>query len=398
MSFIAEGSFGQVFTNGNHVVKKIKLIDTTEDDPIVYSTIREVAFLKKFKHHNIIQLRDIKLEKDIVHISLDHGGITLYKWMKQTSNREKYLPLIAYQILEALAFLEKHNITHSDLKPSNILIDENYHVRLIDFGGVSFQSSDNNDDNISLCSTITYQAPEQREKYAKSTNYCLQIGSFNDIFSFGLIMCTLLFGQHPIDVIDFSKKYIDILKTYKKSFSDICEVEDLNMIKFFTSCLRVNYTKRPTASQLLCNPFFKKFRKQIISQPRTRVFNDLSFMNTVFSSDILYMINKTKKNFQTLFQMKRWKKQNLQFYSLYSHMLMNKLLSNQKVTDLLDSSEDYSYYLAHYCIDLAIILFDDKKNSNLLDFDEVDCYFELRQEMHSKILPLVEFDVYIDIL
>jgi len=397
MSLIGEGSFGQVFKNGNHVVKKIKLIDTNEDEPLVYSTIREVAFLKKFKHHNIIQLHDIKLEKDIVHISLEHGGITLTKWMKQTNNREQYLPLIAYQILEALSFLEKHNITHSDLKTSNILIDNNYHVKLIDFGGVSFRPSDPDENSVSLCSTITYQAPEQREEYAKSTNSTLKIGTFNDIFSFGLIMFTLLFAKHPSDDIDFSKKYVDILKTYKKSFSDICDVEDLNMIKFFTSCLRVDYTKRPTVSKLLNNSLFKKFRKHLIT-PRTRVFNDLSFMNTVFSREDQYIVNHTNKEFQRLFQLKRWKNQNSQVYSLYSHMLMNKLLSNEKVIDLLQSSEDYSFYLAHFCIDIAIILFDDKKRSSLLDFDEVDCYFEIRQEMHCKILPLLDFDVYIDIL
>lgn len=397
MSLIAEGSFGQVFRSGNHVVKKIKLIDTNDDEPVVYSTLREIAFLKKFNHHNIIRLHDVKLEKDVVHMSLEHGGITLSKWMKQTNNREKYLPLIAYQILEALSFLEKHNITHSDLKPSNILIDNNYHVRLIDFGGVSFHPSDSDESSVSLCSTITYQAPEQREEYAKSTKSTLQIGHFNDIFSFGLIMCTLLFGQHPPDEIDFSKKYVDILKTYKKSFWDVCELEDLNIIKFFTLCLQVDYTKRPTASQLLSNSLFKTFRKKLIT-PRTRVFNDLSFMNTVFSQEDQYIVNHTNKEFKRLFQLKRWKSQNSQVYNLYSHMLMNKLLSNEKVIELLQLSEDYSFYLAHFCIDVAIILFDDKKRSSLIDFDEVDCYFEIRQEMHCKILPLIDFDVYIDIL
>jgi hypothetical protein len=121
-------------------------------------------------------------------------------------------------------------------------------------------------------------------------------------------------------------------------------------------------------------------------------------MNTVFSHEDQYIVNHTNKEFQRLFQLKRWKNQNSQMYSLYSHMLMNKLLSNEKVIDLLQSSEDYSFYLAHFCIDIAIILFDDKKRSSLIDFDEVDCYFEIRQEMHCKILPLVYFDVYIDIL
>ena len=99
MSLIGEGSFGQVFKNGNHVVKKIKLIDANEDEPLVYSTIREVAFLKKFKHHNIIQLHDIKLEKDVVHIYLEHGGITLTKWMMRIIQQKSLTTKLVFLIL-----------------------------------------------------------------------------------------------------------------------------------------------------------------------------------------------------------------------------------------------------------------------------------------------------------
>lgn len=394
MSFIAEGSFGQVFTNGNKVVKKTKLVDENEDEQIVYSTIREIAFLKKFKHPNIINLIDAKIVSDECHIFLEHGGITLSKWMKETKNREKYILFISYQILDALSFLEKHNITHCDLKPCNILIDKNHHIRLIDFGGVSFLPSS---DSISLCSTVTYKAPEQRDS-------SLQIGSFNDIFSFGLTMCSVLFGKHPPDKIDFSNEYVDILKIYKKKFSDICNpsgedlIEDLNILKFFTSCLQVDYIKRPTASKLLSDPLFKKYRKQYPIE-RIRVYNDLSFMDKTHNSNVICIVNNTIKDFKRLFELRRlWKHNNRKNHSLYSHIIMNKLVSNNNVFQLLETSEDYKYFLAHFCIDLSIILFDDKKKSNLLEFDEVDSYFEIRKEMHCKILPIIDFDVYIDIL
>jgi serine/threonine protein kinase len=399
-SLIAKGSFGQVFSHNNYVVKKVQITSEEEDEQIVYSTIREVAFLKKIQHPNIIKFVDVNIQKNekntpVCNIILEHGGISLSKWMRQTRNRFPLIMSIAYQILEALCFLEKQNITHCDLKPSNILIDKNNHIRLIDFGGVCFKSAP---DSISLCSTKGYQAPEQCKTHIVNNNRIkneiFQIGPFNDIFSFGLTMFTLLFAEHPPDEIHFTNNTVDILKNYKKSLSDICDIGDMNIIKLFLSCLEFDYTNRPTASQLLRNPLFKKYRK---SYSRQRVYYDLSFLNTPNPSHVTEIINQTNRIFQTIFHLKRWKYHDVQFFRLYAHVIMNKLLSNYDVLNLLLFNDDYKFFFAHFCIDLVIILFDDKVNSRLLDFDEIDCYFEIRQEMHLKILPLVKFDIFVDL-
>ncbi len=392
MDLIGKGTFGKVFAIDEDVVKKVKLVDNNDDDEqVVYSSIREVAFLKKFQHPNIIKLKGANIIKNNCFIEMEHGGTSLSSWMKSTSNREKYILHIAYQVLCALAYLEKYNITHCDLKPGNILVDKNMHVRLIDFGGVAFQKSSN---GISLCSTNCYQSPEQRESFVKKYKKKFEIGPYNDIFSFGLTMFSVLFNQNPSDSIDFSKKYVDVLKTYNKSLADLCELSDMNIVKVFTSCLEVDYTKRPTAYQLLQNSIFKPFRK-VNKQTSTRMYNDLSFMNNVFSQEINDIINQTKKGFQRLFNMRSWNNKNV--YSLYSQLFMYKLLSNEKISEIMLKNEDYKNYFPHFCLDLAIILFDDDKYSNLLDFDEIDFYFEVRREMIVKLLPIIDFDVYIDI-
>jgi serine/threonine protein kinase len=401
-SLIATGSFGEVFSHNDYVVKKVQITSEEEDDQIVYSTIREVAFLRKIEHPNIIKMIDVSIQKDKnnqpeCHIILEHGGISLSKWMRETRNRFPLIVYIAYQILEALAFLEKQNITHCDLKPSNILIDKNNHVRLIDFGGVSFKSAP---DSISLCSTRGYQAPEQCKFHLinnkKVKNDIFQVGSFNDIFSFGLTMFTLLFAEHPPDEIHFSNNTVDILKNYKKSLSDICDIEDMNIIKLFLSCLEFDYTNRPRASQLLKNPLFKKYKQQSPYQ-RHRIYYDLSFLNTPHNSCANELINQTNRTFKSLFHLKRWKYRDEQFFRLYAHVMMNKLLSKYDVLNLLLFNDDYKFFFPHFCVDLAIILFDDKVNSHLIDFDEVDCYFEIRQEMHLKILPMISFDIFINL-
>ena len=81
-SLIAKGSFGEVFSHNDYVVKKVQITSEEEDDQIVYSTIREVAFLRKIEHPNIIKMIDVSIQKDKnnqpeCHIILEHGGISL---------------------------------------------------------------------------------------------------------------------------------------------------------------------------------------------------------------------------------------------------------------------------------------------------------------------------------
>lgn len=94
------------------------------------------------------------------------------------------------QLLSALYYLHQKGIYHRDLKMTNVLIDEQRNVKLIDFG-----FSDNRDQELhSYCGTPSYMAPEIVEKRGYR-------GKHVDIWALGVIVFKLLTGEYAFGSI-----------------------------------------------------------------------------------------------------------------------------------------------------------------------------------------------------
>mmetsp|Transcript_18189 Transcript_18189/g.27986 ORF Transcript_18189/g.27986 Transcript_18189/m.27986 type:complete len:80 (-) Transcript_18189:813-1052(-) len=68
---------------------------------------------------------------------MEEGYTTLDEVMKQADDinfREKHVRKILYQLLCALKILHEAGIVHRDIKPCNVLLDQQYNVLLADFG------------------------------------------------------------------------------------------------------------------------------------------------------------------------------------------------------------------------------------------------------------------------
>lgn len=95
---------------------------------------------------------------------------------------------IMRQVVEAVAYLAHHNIAHRDIKDENILIDENFSIRLCDFGSAVVGRQVAHDTFFGI--TVNFAAPEC---FSRSP-YCAKTA---DVWSLGVLLYTCLFGSTP---------------------------------------------------------------------------------------------------------------------------------------------------------------------------------------------------------
>lgn len=155
---------------------------------------RESETLRSVRHKNLPLLVDVIRQEDKAYLVLEYiEGNTLQEVLQE----KKTLPLqesmrIGIEVLEALKCLHHQNppVVYGDLKPSNIMLDREGCVKLIDFGtvlrGTGLKEA---------YGTIEYAAPEQ----VLSNLYEPGIDQRTDIYCFGILLYKMITGEYPKD-------------------------------------------------------------------------------------------------------------------------------------------------------------------------------------------------------
>jgi len=99
----------------------------------------------------------------------------------------------ALDIASIFAFLHKSGVVHRDLKTYNILVDNDFNIKLCDFGLCKFKA-DLNRGTMQFSGTPTYMAPElfQKKSYDEKV----------DVFAFGTLLWELVAREVPFDGLE----------------------------------------------------------------------------------------------------------------------------------------------------------------------------------------------------
>ena len=209
---VGEGGAGQVYLAWHKNLKKKVVIKRIKDDYIGRVNERgEADILKNLRHRYLPQVYDfIQMGKEVYTVIDFIDGNSLLEYI-QAGIRFDEAQTIKWlkQLLDALDYLhsQKPPIIHSDIKPSNIMVDKNGDICLIDFN-ISFDENDRK--KISGYSE-GYASPEQVQKvqmYSTGGNYLgIHIDARSDIFSLGASFYHMMTRLNPIERIRTTRIY-----------------------------------------------------------------------------------------------------------------------------------------------------------------------------------------------
>ena len=250
---IGNGSHGTVYlgikNNTNFAVKKIiKVNKNINADNIIK---KEIFIMKKLDHYNIVKLFDTiyDKQKDTIYIVMQYASKGKLFSIRNDFTCQKmdklYVSKYGKQIISGLIYLHRNNVIHNDIKPENILLDDNDHILLSDFG-VS-ELTDHHNTMIAKKGTFLYFAPE---KFFNSFNLT---GEAADIWAFGVTLFAMLYGYLPFIGKNYDDVKFNIINNDPKYPTDISSVEHDMFQKIFYK----DAVKRITLRDLKNHKFFK---------------------------------------------------------------------------------------------------------------------------------------------
>ncbi|XP_070504312.1 serine/threonine-protein kinase dyf-5 [Chironomus tepperi] len=139
LSQLGDGTYGTVVlgqrkdNNEKVAIKRMKRKYYSWEEAMA---LREVKSLKKLSHANVVKLKEVIRENDILYFVFEYMQENLYQLIKdrETHFPENTIKIILLQIFAGLAFMHRHGFFHRDLKPENLLCNGPELVKIADFG------------------------------------------------------------------------------------------------------------------------------------------------------------------------------------------------------------------------------------------------------------------------
>jgi serine/threonine-protein kinase len=195
---VGQGSFSTVFLVDDtmvheDVILKILNPQVALDDSMIKRFIHELRYARKVTHENVIRIHDFVTLGRSYAISMEYfPGHSLADELRDGAplSPKRGLKLV-WDICRGVGAAHQADVVHRDLKPPNILLNDNGMVKIVDFG-VAAVTSDMGTRLTrvgTVLGTPTYMAPEQVRSRT--------IDARTDIYSLGVIMYEVFTGRPP---------------------------------------------------------------------------------------------------------------------------------------------------------------------------------------------------------
>ena len=197
---LGQGAMGIVYKAKDPLIDRVVAIKTItlslaldEKEEYEGRFYQEAKAAGRLNHPNIVTIYDVGKSGDVAYIAME---FLQGRELRDIMNDVGLLPVdqvldIVAQVAQGLAYAHEHEIVHRDVKPSNIMVVHDGHVKITDFGIARMASSAVHTQTGMVLGSPKYMSPEQ--VMGKT------IDQRSDIFSLGVMLYEMLTGQAPFN-------------------------------------------------------------------------------------------------------------------------------------------------------------------------------------------------------
>ena len=243
---IGEGGYGSVhlvqhLTYGQVALKKLQAsFDIGQKD--FDNLRREAEILSKLQHPNIVKLYEGRFDSTLCGLFLEYEMFgSVDSFIEQFTVTNDWKMQIMFDISSAMCYLhgQQPAIIHGDLKCQNILIGEDYHAKICDFGLARIHTISKSKNSNDLKGTLEYIAPEYFLNPRKIKNKEF------DVYAFAILSWEIFYQQRAYhDFCDRRIISVSVERGERPTMEDDTIPEAVKTI--IRDCWHSNDIKRPT--------------------------------------------------------------------------------------------------------------------------------------------------------
>jgi hypothetical protein len=222
LGILGKGAMGIVFQgvdpkiNRHVAIKTLQLSDSLDDESINESKqrfFREAETAGNLSHANIVTIYDVGEQSlEASQHSLGYIAMDLLTGapLSEFTKKDKLLPSsLVYQLMvqmaDALDYAHRQKVIHRDIKPGNIIYDDDQNRGTLTDFGIAYMSDHSKTKTGTIMGSPYYMSPEQV--------LGIQVDGRSDIFSLGVTFYQLLSGELPFDGESIATVAFHITKT-----------------------------------------------------------------------------------------------------------------------------------------------------------------------------------------
>ena len=244
----ASGGFGTVyeaFDEQLHSRVAIKVSRHEGNTSINQAMLEEARLHAKLRHPNIVRVLAVERQTDdSIYIVMDWiNGQTLREYMARCKLSITQSLTIAQQIADAMHYAHRVGFVHRDLKPNNVLIDDDGKPYVADFG-LAVNDESQRARRYEFAGTVAYMSPEQVRSQSQ------YLDGRTDIWAIGVMLYEMLGGQRPFRG-NYHELLDEILNREPKPLRLLNEEVSPSLESIVNACLAKEIPRRiPTAREL----------------------------------------------------------------------------------------------------------------------------------------------------